>query len=99
MPSKLVRDKIPSIIRAEGREPVTHIADEAEYRQRLKEKLQEEVDEFLEAENVEEMADVLEILDAVAEFKGFDREEIKKVRERKADERGIFKNRIILDTP
>ena len=58
---KLVRDKIPQIIKDNGVTPVIHVADDSEYWERLKAKLQEEVDEVLEDINVnEELADVLE---------------------------------------
>ena len=95
--SKLVRDKIPEYIRKKGGVPVTHVADNAEYWEKLKEKLLEEIEEFKKDENVEELGDILEVLDAIAEYKGFDGDEIRKVREKKAEERGKFKNRIILD--
>lgn len=95
--NKLVRDKIPEIIRNKGTEPVIHVASEEEYRQKLKEKLLEEVGEFNEAESPEEMADVLEVIDAIMEFSGFKKEEIEVIKNKKAKERGGFKNRIILD--
>ena len=95
--SKLVRDKIPEVIKKNGGAPIIHSADNAEYWEKLKEKLQEEMKEFSESETIEEMADILEVFDAIAEYKGFDGDEIRKVREKKAEERGKFKDRIILD--
>ena len=94
---KLVRDKVPDYIRGKGETPVTHIADDAEYGEKLKEKLVEEVEEFKRDESPEELADILEVLDAIVEHKGFDRKEIEKVKEAKAQQRGRFKDRIILD--
>ena len=95
--NKLVRDRIPEIIKNKGGAPITHIADDAEYWQKLKEKLQEEVDEFKEAETIEEMADILEVIDAICDFKKFDGEELEKVKSKKAEERGKFRDKIILE--
>jgi len=95
--NKLVRDKIPEIIKSKGGVAITHIAGDAEYWQKLKEKLQEEVNEFIEAENIEEMADILEVIDAIFNYKKFDEEDLKRVKEKKADERGKFDDKIILE--
>jgi predicted house-cleaning noncanonical NTP pyrophosphatase (MazG superfamily) len=76
--NKLVRDKIPEIIKEKGGVSVTHVADEAEYWQKLKEKLQEEVSEFLKDENVEELAGVVEVIEAIVAFKQFDAPTFKK---------------------
>jgi len=95
--NKLVRDKIPEIIRSKGQTPLTHIADAAEYWQKLKGKLQEKIDEFKKDENIEELADILEVLDAIIDYKKFDKNEVLNVKEKKALERGAFKDKIILD--
>ena len=95
--NKLVRDAIPEYIRSKGGNPRTHIADEKEYWEKLKEKLTEEVKEFLADESIEEFGDVLEVLDAILTYKQFDREEVQRVREKKVVERGRFEKRIILD--
>ena len=95
--NKLVRDKIPEYIRKKGGMPITHIADDAEYWEKLKEKLLEEIEEFKKDENTEEFADVLEVLDAIADYKKFGREEVQNVKAKKAEGRGKFKERIILE--
>jgi len=94
---KLVRDKIPSIIKEKRKLPITHIADDEEYWRKLKEKLKEEVDEFLNEENEEELADILEVIDAICKFKNIDKKKLEFLKEKKRGERGGFENRIILD--
>ncbi len=94
---KLVRDGIPDHIRGKGGQPVFHVAEDGEYWQKLKEKLIEEFCEFEEDESIGEFADMMEVVDAIAEYKGFDPEEVKRAREGKKKEKGGFKERIILD--
>ena len=95
--NKLIRDKIPEIIKENGNMPIIHIADDKEYWEKLKEKLKEEVEEFIEDSSKEELADILEVIYAINEFKRFDINEIEKIREKKAEKRGKFKKKIILD--
>ncbi|WP_020385487.1 nucleoside triphosphate pyrophosphohydrolase [Kribbella catacumbae] len=99
---KLVRDRIPEIIRANGEEPVSYRADPGEYRRRLREKLVEEVDEFLTAgdeDSLEELADVLEVVYAIAADLGTDETQLDSIREDKATKRGRFAERIVLGVP
>lgn len=95
--NKLVRDKIPEIIRRKGAIPITHIASDEEYQQKLKAKLQEEVNEFLEDNNEEELADILEVIYALCDLYKFDKDKLEQLRLNKAEKRGGFKNKIILD--
>lgn len=96
--SKLVRDGIPQIIREDGAEPVIYTAGPEEYRSMLRDKLGEEVAEFLAADEEtapEELADVLEVVRALAAELGIDAAQLEKIREAKASERGGFADRII----
>jgi len=95
--NKLVRDKIPSIIESKGESCSTHVADDNEYKLKLKEKLFEEVSEYVEIENIEELADILEVIDALIIDRGFDREEIDRVKNEKREKKGGFEDRIILE--
>lgn len=95
--NKLVRDKIPEIIKNKGINPITHFASDDEYWQKLKEKLQEEVDEFMKDNNDKELADILEVINAICDYKKIDKKELERLRKKKAKERGRFKAKIILD--
>lgn len=94
---KLVRDKIPDIIRGRGGNPNIHIATEEEYPTRLREKLQEETLEFLASNDPEELADILEVVNAFAKIHGLTLEDIEKMRVTKANARGQFNKRIVLE--
>ncbi len=95
--NKLVRDKIPEYIIKKGGIPIIHIANEAEYWQKLKEKLSEEVKEFFNSETIEEIADVQEVIDAICKYKKFNKKKLESIRVKKAKERGVFKKKIILE--
>lgn len=99
MPSyqKLVRDRIPEIIEAAGKKPVTHILDEASYLAELDRKLNEECAEYQESKSMEELADMLEVMYAIADARGYSVAELEAVRQKKAAERGGFRERIYLD--
>ncbi len=93
---KLVRDKIPQIIRSKGLEPIIYQASTEEYANRLRDKLREEVEEFLASDDdPEELADILEVLYALAGHAGSDQQQLEKLRAAKASERGGFSDRII----
>lgn len=94
MGGKLVRDKIPEIIKSDGKEPITRILSDKEYINELEKKLDEEVLEYKADKSIEEMADVLEVLYAICEYHGYSIEELMRVKQKKQDERGAFKKRI-----
>ena len=97
--NKLVRDKIPEIIVADnGKTCVTRIMEDDEYLETLNTKMQEELKEYLESGDVEELADLEEVLRAILDIKGVSYEEFEKIRDAKVDERGAFKKKIFLES-
>ncbi|SFR50297.1 MULTISPECIES: nucleoside triphosphate pyrophosphohydrolase [Halorubrum] len=94
---KLVRDEIPGIIEADGERPRTHVADEDEFADRLAEKLAEETAEYRESRDPEELADVLEVVHALRELDGLTAEQLEELRSEKAERRGRFDDRIVLE--
>ena len=93
---KLVRDRIPEVIRQAGKQPVTDDLPRKAMSAALDRKLQEEVQEYLESGSIEEMADVLEVLHGIAFHKGISWDEVESVRLRKREERGGFEKGIML---
>ena len=94
--NKLVRDKIPELIRAQGETPRTRILGQEEYTDSLEAKLDEEAAEFHRDRNLEELADILEVVYALAEDLGHTRQELEAVCDRKHEARGGFRERIFL---
>lgn len=95
--NKLVRDQIPEIIEASGKNCYIHYLGEEEYIEALDQKLNEEVAEYQKDKNLEELADVLEVLQALCVAKGYSLDELELLRKEKAKERGGFENRIFLE--
>ena len=93
---KLVRDRIPAIIEAQGERTITRILDPEEYARCLEQKLDEEVAEFHRDRNLEELADILEVVCALADSIGATPEELREVYDRKHAARGGFRDRIFL---
>lgn len=94
---KLVRDRIIDIIEVKGRRATWHVATDEEYRQKLREKLREEVSEFFENPSREEMADVFEVITAVLKERDWALEDIVALQKKKREERGGFERRLILE--
>lgn len=98
--NKLIRDKISQIIKANGKTPTTRILSEDEYIEELCKKTQEELTEYIEAktkpDKLEELSDLLELINALAEHEGTTLEEINNIRKKKAEERGGFSDRVFL---
>ena len=94
--NKLVRDKIPAIIQASGKTCATEILSDEAYLKMLDKKLDEELTEYHQAQNVEELADLLEVLYAVANARGYSTEVLHRVRDEKKNARGGFADKILL---
>lgn len=94
---KLVRDKIPQIIRLANKEPCTSIASEEEVKPLLIQKLIEELQEFKATPNEEELADIIEVIDGIVDGFNLNLKIVQDLKQKKKDERGGFKERIFLE--
>jgi len=95
--NKLVRDKIPEIIKKEGKLPITQELNNTEYLKELNKKLQEETSEYLEDNNIEELADIVEVIYGILNAKKITIEEFEEIRKNKVKERGAFQEKIFLE--
>lgn len=94
--NKLVRDRIPEIIEADGKRCKTEILSDEEYLKMIDAKLDEELEEYHKDRNIEELADLMEVIYAAAEARGYSVEELENVRISKVEKRGAFKGKILL---
>ena len=96
--NKLVRDKIPQIIEESNKECSVRILDDEEYLRMVDAKLDEELAEYHKDQNIEELADLLEVIYAATKARGYNVEDLERIRKEKADKRGAFDKKIFLET-
>ncbi|MBT4328204.1 MAG: nucleoside triphosphate pyrophosphohydrolase [Candidatus Nitrosopelagicus sp.] len=97
--NKAIRDKIPEIIQKDGHSCNTKILSDEEFLTEIEKKLSEEVDEFQNDKNPEELADVLEVIYRIAQLRGISKEQLEEIRIKKSEKRGGFeKNLFLIDT-
>ena len=94
--NKLARDRIPDIIEESGKACVTEILSDEEYLCMVDAKLDEELAEYHKDQNIEELADLMEVICAVAVARGYTIEQLEKVRAKKTEKRGAFQKKILL---
>lgn len=94
--NKLVRDKIPEIMRENDAMPVIRILNNKEYVEELKKKLQEEVSEYLESGEIEELADMQEVMLAILDAENVEVADFEKIRTDKVLKKGAFSKKIFL---
>lgn len=94
--NKLVRDRIPEIIEASGKTCTIEILSDADYLRMVDAKLDEELAEYHKEQNIEELADLLEVIYAAASARGYSIEQLQQVRAEKAEKRGGFREKILL---
>lgn len=93
---KLVRDKIPEIIEKSGKQFEIEILSDEKYLEMIDKKLDEELAEYHKDQNIEELADLLEVIYAATKARGYSIEDLEKVRVEKTEKRGGFDKKILL---
>ena len=94
--NKLIRDKIPEIIEASGKTCTAEVLSDEDYLKAIDAKLDEELAEYHTDQNIEELADLMEVIYAAAKARGYSAEELENVRKSKAEKRGAFNKKLLL---
>ena len=94
--NKVVRDKIPEIIAESGKKSNIKQLDDTSFVAELEKKLIEEVNEYSESKDVEELADLLEVIYRISELRGVNSDELDEIRKDKAEKRGKFESNLFL---
>lgn len=94
--NKLVRDRIPEIIAHNGGKADIGVLSDEEYFHALEQKLDEEVGEYHRDKTIEELADILEVVYALAATAGCSREQLIDIYQKKHDARGGFDKKLFL---
>ncbi len=96
---KAIRDKIPEIIKKDGYSCNVKTLSDEEFLVEIEKKLSEEVTEYQNNKNPEELADIIEVIYGIAKLRGTSKEELEKIRIKKVEDRGAFeKNLFLIDT-
>lgn len=93
---KLVRDFIPDIIETSGKKCTIQILSDEDYLKMIDQKLDEELAEYHQDQNIEELADLMEVICAAAVARGYTLEDLEGIRAEKAAKRGGFNRKIML---
>ena len=94
--NKLVRDNIPDIIESNNQSAKTVILDDEKYTTALEKKLKEETREYLHSKELMELADILEVVEALAKNQGSSFDEVLELKKQKQEKNGAFEKRIFL---
>ena len=94
--NKVVRDKIPEIIEESGKKYNLKQIDDASFLVEIEKKLIEEVNEYSESKDIEELADILEVIYRISELRGVNSDELDEIRKEKAEKRGKFDDNLFL---
>ena len=94
--NKVIRDKIPEIIEESGKKYTLKQLDDASFLAEIEKKLIEEVNEYSESKDIEELADILEVIYRISELRGVNSDELDEIRKEKAEKRGKFASNLFL---
>ena len=94
--NKLVRDRIPEIIKSDGKTCIIETLSDTQYLEMLDAELNEELSEYQESKSLKELADMLEVMRTVVNARGWTWEQLEQIRQEKAAKRGGFEKKILL---